>query len=405
MTGSAIPRAFYAVAVLSGVVFGVMAVSVPLHVAAVHRPASLAGEVLAAATLAVAFGAVGAGPLNARVGGGRNLLVASLVACGVGELAFMDASAPVAMALAATLVGAGIGVFWVGSQTLLGEASGRAGSERGFALHYAAYTLGSALGSTVAGGLIAGLRSTGADPALATRLSYGLGVAAAGAALLVWRPGRREPDALPRRPRLATGLTPRGVAMQLPDLMLVGALGLVLPMAPIVLVREFHLAPLLIGITVGVVQAGKIAGTLTARSLTAASGHRRVILLLLGCAATLSLTLVAAVVAGPVGLFVLVLVATAFVATGAWPLIVDSALARTEPARRPSATIAWNACEYGVIAAATVGSGWLLAELGNPQLLFGLAAALLAGAAACAAVVLRWPVHAPESARPKGATC
>jgi hypothetical protein len=192
--------------------------------------------------------------------------------------------------------------------------------------------------------------------------------------------------------------------MQLPDLLLVAALGLVLPLAPVVLVREFHLAPLVIGITVGGVQAGKIAGTLTARGLTRASGNRRVILLLLASGAALSLTLVGAVVDGRAGLFVLGLVATAFVSTGAWPLIVDSALARTEPASRPSATIAWNACEYGVIAAATVGSGWLLAELRNPQILFGLAAALLAGAAVCAALVLRWPVHAPEGARPKGAS-
>src|SRR5919197_937204 len=108
-----------------------------------------------------------------------------------------------------------------------------------------------------------------------------------------------------------------------------------------------------------------------------------------------SASLAAATLAGRAGLFVLVLVATAFVATGAWPLIVDSALARTEPARRPSATIAWNACEYGVIAAATVASGWLLAAVGSPQVLFALAALLLAAAEGCAAVVLRWPVHAP----------
>ena len=77
---------------------------------------------------------------------------------------------------------------------------------------------------------------------------------------------------------------------------------------------------------------------------------------------------------GRAGIFVTVLVGTAFVATGAWPLIVDSALARTEPSRRPSATIAWNVCEYGVIAAATVSSGWILAAAGSPQVLFVLAA-------------------------------
>jgi hypothetical protein len=36
-------RGFYPVASLSGLSFGVLAVAVPLHVAAMHLPASLAG--------------------------------------------------------------------------------------------------------------------------------------------------------------------------------------------------------------------------------------------------------------------------------------------------------------------------------------------------------------------------
>ena len=393
MTGRRLPRSFYAVAAMSGMLFGVMAVSVPLHVAALHRPASLAGEVLATATLAVAVGAVAAGPVARRVGGGRNLLVASLVVSGTGQAALLAASAAAGMAAGAALVGAGIGLFWVASQTLLGAGSGGPGSERRFAVHYAAYTLGVAGGSTLTGLAIAVVRRAGAGAPEAAQLSYALGIAAALAALTIWRPRRGEPGAA--RPRLAAGLTPRGVAIQVPDLLLVAALGLLLPLAPTVLSGRFHLAPFVVGVTVGGVQAGKIAGALTGRVLTEASGHRRAILLLLVSAAVLSALLAAATLAGRAGLFVLVLVATAFVATGAWPLIVDSALARTEPARRPSATIAWNACEYGVIAAATVASGWLLTAVGSPQVLFALAALLLAAAAGCAAVVLRWPVHAP----------
>jgi hypothetical protein len=41
-------------------------------------------------------------------------------------------------------------------------------------------------------------------------------------------------------------------------------------------------------------------------------------------------------------------------------------------------------------------SGWLLASLHSPELLFALGAALLAAAAVSAGFVLRLPVYAPE---------
>ena len=90
------------------------------------------------------------------------------------------------------------------------------------------------------------------------------------------------------------------------------------------------------------------------------------------------------------------LIATAFVATGAWPLIVDSALARIEPDTRSSVTVTWNAFEYGVIAAVTALSGWLLSSLHSPELLFALGAALLAAATVSAGIVMRLPVYAPD---------
>ena len=396
MSGRRLPRAFFVVAALDGMLFGVMALSVPLHIEALHRSASLAGEVLATGTIAVAGGALLAGAAGRAAGGGRNMLAAGLAVSGAGEAVLAAASAAVPMVAGAALVGAGIGLFWVASQTLLGQASGREGSERAFAIHYAAYTLGVAGGSTAAGLAIAALRDAGLGAVAATRGSYALGVAAAAVALALWRPTRREPAGDAPRARLGEGLSPRGVAIQLPDLLLVAALALLLPLAPIVLAGRFHLAPLLVGVAVGGVQAGKIGGALAGRALSRTSGHRRAILLLLGAAAVSSVLLAASVFAGRAALFVLVLVGTAFVATGAWPLIVDSALARTEPSRRPSATIAWNVCEYGVIAGATVGSGWILAAAGSPQVLFVLAAFLLGAAALCASVVLRWPVHAPE---------
>src|SRR4029077_5253388 len=179
--------------------------------------------------------------------------------------------------------------------------------------------------SAIVGIVAAVVRHAGIGEADAIQLSYGLALAAMLVWLVLWGP-RRERDAVPRglRPRTS----PQAVAMQLPDLLLVSALAMMLPLTPIVLLRDFHLAPYVVGLTVAGVQAGKIGGALTGRVITRDRGHRRAILLLLGSGAMLSVALCAATTTLGAPLFVLALVATAFVATGAWPLIVDSALAR-----------------------------------------------------------------------------
>ena len=386
-------RGFYPVAALSGLSFGVLAVAVPLHVAAMHRPASLAGQLLASVTVAVALAALGAGVVGRMVGSARNLLVTSIAVTACGQAVLMSASSTARMVVGTALVGAGIGLFWVASQTLLGRSSGRDDSERAFAHHYAAYTLGVAAGSAIVGIVAAVVRHAGIGEADAIQLSYGLALAAMLLALVLWRP-RRERDAVPRglRPRTS----PQAVAMQLPDLLLVSALAMMLPLTPIVLLRDFHLAPFVVGLTVACVQAGKIGGAFAGRIITRESGHRRAILLLLGAGAVLSLALCASTTTLGAPLFVLALIATSFVATGAWPLIVDSALARIEPDTRPNVTVTWNAFEYGVIATVTALSGWLLASLHSPELLFALGAALLAAATVSAGFVLRLPVYAPE---------
>jgi MFS family permease len=376
-------RGFYPVAALSGLSFGVLAVAVPLHVAAMHLPASLAGQLLASVTVAVALAALAAGVVGRMVGSARNLLVASVAVSGCGQAVLLAASSTTWMVVGTAFVGAGIGLFWVSSQTLLGRSSGGDGSERAFAHHYAAYTLGVAGGSAIVGSTAAILRHAGIGEADAIQLSYGLGLAAMLAGLALWRP-RRQRDAVPRGLRPRT--TPQAVAVQLPDLLLVSALAMMLPLTPIVLLRDFHLAPFVVGLTVACVQAGKIGGALAGRVITRESGHRRAILLLLGAGAVLSLALCASTSTVGAPLFVLALIATAFVATGAC----------IEPDTRPNVTVTWNAFEYGVIATMTALSGWLLASLHSPELLFALGAALLAAAAVSAGFVLRLPVYAPE---------
>jgi MFS family permease len=387
-------RRFFAAAGLSGMAFGVLAVAVPMHVAALHRPASVAGQLLASVTIAVALGALAAGPLGRLVGSARNVLAVSMAVSAAGQLVLLAVAETTPMLAGTVLVGLGIGLFWVSSQTLLGKASGSKGSERNFAYHYAAYTLGVAGGSALAGVAVGVLRSAGADETLAVRMSYAVGAAATLAALGLWRPERYRREDVPRQvhPRVAAG----GVAMQLPDLLLVAALALMLPLAPLVLVRQFHLAPLVVGLTFAAVQGGKVAGTLAGRITCREHGHRVAILALLAAGAVLSLLLSISTDVLGAPLFIAVLIATAFVTTGAWPLIVDSALARTAPADRPGATVTWNVCEYGVIAVMTAMSGWLLASFHRPALLFTLGAALLAASAAAAAVVLLRPVYTPD---------
>ncbi|HEX2378317.1 MAG TPA: MFS transporter [Gaiellales bacterium] len=387
-------RRFFAAAGLSGMAFGVLAVAVPMHVAALHRPASVAGQLLASVTIAVALGALAAGPLGRLVGSARNVLAVSMAVSAAGQLVLLAVAETTPMLAGTVLVGLGIGLFWVSSQTLLGKASGSKGSERNFAYHYAAYTLGVAGGSALAGVAVGVLRSAGADETLAVRMSYAVGAAATLAALGLWRPERYRREDVPRQvhPRVAAG----GVAMQLPDLLLVAALALMLPLAPLVLVRQFHLAPLVVGLTFAAVQGGKVAGTLAGRITCREHGHRVAILALLAAGAVLSLLLSISTDVLGAPLFIAVLIATAFVTTGAWPLIVDSALARTAPADRPGATVTWNVCEYGVIAVMTAMSGWLLASFHRPALLFTLGAAFLAASAAAAAVVLLRPVYTPD---------
>jgi MFS family permease len=390
-------RGFYPVSALSGMAFGVLAVAVPLHVGALHRPASLAGQLLASVTVAVAAGALCAGPLGRLVGSARNVLAASMLITALGQVVLLAVTSTAPMLAGTVFAGLGMGLFWVSSQTILGRSSGAGGSERGFALHYAAYTVGVASGSALAGLTVAVLRRWGADEALAVQLSYAVGAAATLVALALWRPKRLDETGAgaPRRVRPRVDAT--AIAMQLPDLLLVSALAMMLPLAPLVLVRQFHLAPVVVGLTFAGVQAGKVAGTLTGRLTCRVRGHRSTILILLASGAVLSLLLSVTtdVVGAP--LFILFLIATAFATTGAWPLIVDSALARTAPSDRPATTVTWNVCEYGVIAAMTAMSGWLLASFQRPALLFTLGAALLAAAAAAAAIVLCRPVHVPDA--------
>jgi MFS family permease len=385
-------RRFYATAFGVGAAFANMGVAVPLQVAALGGRPTLAGALLAAGTVAIAFGALVAGAVSPRIGGGPRTLALALAVCGTGSLVFSATTSVIGIAAGGVLVGTGIGLFWVSSQLVLGRRSGTPGSASAFAVHFATYTLGAVLGSSLTGGIAAVSDALGLAAATGIRLSSLAGVAVTSVALALWWPCavRLEPAGDKAALRFAPS---RHLAVQLPDLLLVSALAFLLPLAPTVLAHGYHLGPLVIGFVMSGVSGAKIAGTFTARALARSGGARRGIVFLLAGGGVVCVLLCLALDAPS---FVAALLVTALLVAGAWPLVVDSAQARVPPESRHDLTVVWNAREYGVIAVATFLAGWLLATLGRPEPLFALAALLIVAAAACSAVMLRRPVWQPS---------
>jgi MFS family permease len=384
-------KRFYVAALGVGAAFANMSVAVPLQVTALGGAPALTGALLAAGTLAIAVGAVAAGSVSPRIGGGPRTLALALAVCAAGCAVLAATRSIAGVAVAVALVGVGIGIFWVSSQLVLGGRSGAPGSESAFVVHFAAYTLGAVAGSSLTGATVAVAERAGVATLAAVQLSALVGLSATSIALLLWHPCivRSAPGRLPASTLTAPG---RHLAVQLPDLFLVGALGLLLPLAPLVLARSYGLGPLAIGFVMGGVSLAKIAGTFTAGTLTRSGGHRRSIVILLAGGASFCLLLCLAL---GTSLFVTVLLATTLLVAGAWPIVVDSAQARVPPEGRLGLTVVWNAREFGVIAAGTVLAGWLFGAFDTPVPLFALAAALIGGAAICSAIVLRRPVWRP----------
>jgi MFS family permease len=389
-----VPRSFYAAAFLTGVAYANVAVALPLYAIMLGRSASFAGGLLAAHTLAVAFGAVGSTPVLGRLGG-RNTLAAGLAVSAIGQAVLLAPLGTTGLVSGATLQGAGMGLFWVGTQAMLGRRSGAEGSERGFVNQYAVYIVGTIAGSAATGLADGALRAVGASNVASIRLTFALGLVAAAVALALRPPVRRRAADEPRSVRFTADLPRRGFAVQSPDLLLVAALGLVLQLAPVILETSYAYSPLAIGMVMGGVAAAKIVGSFAAGGLARAAGGSRAAFTMLAGASALTAFLI---VADAAGVFVVLLLVVTLLAVGVWPVIVDAALARIEPDLRGGMAVAWNVREYVVIAAASATGGWILDAFGSPRLLFLLAAAFLAASAASAATVLRRPVHAPEPA-------
>ena len=345
-------RALVASALGAGISYSNLAVALPLLVLAEHGSASLDGGLLGADTIAFSLGALLAFALRR----GEEGVVAGLAAITAGDLLFLTTHARGALVAGALVHGAGMGLFWVGVQASLGRRSGQSGSQRAFVLQYVVYIAGSATGAALTGGFIALLRTFGVSHAASIRLSFAVGATAAVLAVptaVAWlRSTTHTAQVRHLRPAPL-----RGFALQLPDLLLVAAMGMLLNLAPVVLNRDFRFTPLAVGFVSGAVAAAKIGGSITAGRIAHTAGSKRAVGAMLAGSAV-----AAAVLAGTheAYVYVLLTVATAFLAVGVWPIVVDGALARVSPEERHGLSIVWNVREYAAIAATTALGGYLL---------------------------------------------
>lgn len=373
----------------AGASYANLAVALPLLVLAGGGSASLAGALLAANTIAFSLGAL----LAVWLARAEAAVAVGLATLAAGGLLVAAPTGDLGLFAGALVHGTGMGLFWVGVQAALGRRSGVNGSQSAFVTQYALYVVGSAAGGVLTGALAATLRAAGVAPAASVRLTFLLGAGAACAALPPVASWLRHSRPQPRRRRLPSPL--HGLALQLPDFLLVGAMGMLLNLLPVVLDSGFALSPLAIGAVTAAVAGAKIAGSFAAGRLARAAGSRTTVAAMLTGSAVAAALLIGS---DDVHLFVGLVLAATVLGIGVWPIVVDGALARVSPVDRHGLAVVWNVREYAAIAAATILGGFLLDLSARPTLVLAVAAALLAASGASALAVLGRPVYTPRLA-------
>ena len=263
-------RALVASALGAGVSYSNLAVALPLLVLAERGSSFLAGALIGTNTVAFSLGALLALALRRAEGG----ITAGLSAVAAGDLVLLLAPSTELLVVGALVHGAGMGLFWVGIQASLGRRSGARGSQRAFVGQYALYVTGTATGGALTGAAIALARTAGVSHTTSIQLSFLVGAAGALAALpaaVTWL-RRTETTWVVR----AVPTPFRGFALQLPDLLLVAAMGMLLSLTPVVLNHVFRFGPLAIGAVAGAVALAKIGGSIAAGRITLTAGSRRV---------------------------------------------------------------------------------------------------------------------------------
>lgn len=370
----------------AGVSYSNLGVALPLLVLAKGGSSLVAGALIGANTIAFSHGALLALALRRSESG----VAVGLTAIAAGDVVLLLSPTTGLLAAGALAHGTGMGLFWVGIQASLGRRSGGAGSEQAFVGQYAVYVTGTATGSALTGVTIAVLRALGLAHATSIRVSFLIGAVAALAALPVVVAWMRRARATRVAHVVPSPL--QGFALQLPDLLLVSAMGMLLNLAPVVLHNGFGFTPLAVGAVSGVLAVAKLGGSVFAGRITLTTGSRKAVGSMLAGSALAAGVLVATHQAW---LYVALTVAAAFLGIGVWPIVVDGALARVSPAERRGLSVMWNVREYAAIASTTTLGGYLLDISTRPTLLLALVTALLAGAAVSALAALGRPVYAP----------
>jgi MFS family permease len=222
-------RGLLASALGAGVSLSNFAVALPLLVLARGDSPRQAGALIGLETIAFSFGALL--PLRFRRSAAPIAIALGLVA--IGDLVLAVPSGQLLLALGALIHGSGMGLFWVGVQASLGRRSGASGSERAFVAQYTLYVAGTASGGALTGAAIAALRAFGVDHVASIRLTFLIGAAAVVGALpvvLAWLRGLEPGTPI----RLVAPRALYGLRLQLPDLLLVSAMGPLLGHAPVV---------------------------------------------------------------------------------------------------------------------------------------------------------------------------
>jgi predicted MFS family arabinose efflux permease len=288
-----------------------------------------------------------------------------------------------------------MGLFWVGVQAALGRRAGEPGARRAFVGQYALYVAGTATGGATTGGVIAAAHALGAGDVGSARASFLVGAVAAAATLAASVPWARSAAPASRAAQPVRRGALHGLALQLPALMLVSAMGMLLSLTPVVLRDDFRVRPIVIGVVSGLVAAAKAGGSVTAGRFAAARGSRDAVAAMLAGSALAAGLLIGV---DRAWLFVGLVLAATFFGIGVWPVVVDGALARVSPDTRRELSVAWNVREYAAIAGTTALGGYLLDASGSRRLLLELAALLLAAGAVSALATLRRPIYSAEPA-------
>jgi MFS family permease len=379
-------RRFLAVAFCYAMADVNLAVALPLWLQ--HEPggARLVGALLALVLVAMAAAALLSSLLPQRVLARGNLLVLALALFVVGHTAVVVAPGVPTLALAALLDGLGGGLFWVGSQRILGHLSGRAGSEQGFLANYLLVLVGDATSAALTGLFIKVAQSAGVGEQASAAAAFAIGALAALAGLALWFPARRSVESGPVRRGAGLRRPVRGARFQGPDLAITAAISLLVPLAPVVLSEAFTFSPFAIGAVLCAVALGKLTGVTAAEALGRRLGYRRTVVAFLAVAAVALASL--SLIPGPAA-YVTATVLTAILGAGGWPVVVDHGLAHLPAAERSGLTTAWTARQYGVMAAGTAASGWIAASVSEPRTLVALAAAAMVAAALGATALMR----------------